>query len=308
MKPIKHKLPSTHEEWLENRLKGIGGSDAGAVLGFNQYKSPYLLWLEKTGRFIDDKDNEAMRIGRDLEDYVAQRFTEATGKKARKSNFSFQSAEHPFMLANIDRWIVGENAGLECKTTSAFTKTKYDKGDIPAAYYAQCMHYMAVTGADKWYIAIIVLGKGFYWYTVERDEEEIKALVEAEQEFWRHVEEDSEPPIDGYDCTSEAIENMHPTDNGESFVLFGRDEEIKKYIELKNKKKEIDSEIKTYENILKNDLGDFETAFTDDYTVSWKTCHSDRVDTKALKETYPNVYNEVIKTSTTRRFAIKEGN
>ena len=170
MKPYnKIKLPETREEWLENRMKGIGGSDAGAILGFNPYKSPYYLWCEKTGRIGSQPDSEAMRQGRDLEDYVARRWMEATGKKVHKSGFSYQSKEHPYMLANVDRLVVGENAGLECKTASALTRTKYDKGDIPASYYAQCMHYMAVTGMDRWYIAIVVLGKGFYTFEVERN-------------------------------------------------------------------------------------------------------------------------------------------
>ena len=79
---IKHKLPKTREEWLYDRLKGIGGSDVGAVLGLNKYKSAYTLWAEKCGLLQDEEeDNEAMRVGRDLEQYVADRFTEATGKK-----------------------------------------------------------------------------------------------------------------------------------------------------------------------------------------------------------------------------------
>ena len=159
---IKHKLPSTREEWLSKRLKGIGGSDAGSILGLNPYKSAYTLWCEKTGRIHNDTDNEAMRLGRDLEDYVAQRFTEATGNKVRKSGYSYQSKEHPFMLANVDRLIVGEDAGLECKTTNMMTKTRYDKGDIPASYYAQCMHYMTVTGLKKWYIAVLIIYR--FWY------------------------------------------------------------------------------------------------------------------------------------------------
>lgn len=55
---IKHKLPATHEEWLDNRLKGVGGSDAGSVLGLNKYKSAYALWCEKTGRIHKNIDNE----------------------------------------------------------------------------------------------------------------------------------------------------------------------------------------------------------------------------------------------------------
>ena len=85
-KVTKHKLPATHEEWLDNRLKGIGGSDAGSVLGMNKYKSAYALWCEKTGRIHKNIDNERMRFGRDAEAYVARRWEEETGLKAEKIN------------------------------------------------------------------------------------------------------------------------------------------------------------------------------------------------------------------------------
>lgn len=39
-----------HEAWLGMRNKGIGGSDAGVIMGDNQWKSKYQLWLEKTGQ------------------------------------------------------------------------------------------------------------------------------------------------------------------------------------------------------------------------------------------------------------------
>lgn len=306
MKPIKHKLPSDHEEWLENRLKGIGGSDAGAVLGFNQYKSPYALWCEKTERIENTEDNEAMRIGRDLEDYVAQRFTEATGKKVRKSGYSFQSSEHPFMLANIDRWIIGENAGLECKTTNILTKTKYDKGDIPATYYAQCMHYMAVTGADKWYIAVIVLGKGFYWYEILRDEEEIKALIEAEEEFWKLVESDTPPSVDDSPSTTEALDELYSVSNGESFEMFGRDDVLDDYINLKTEKKNIEQKIIECENILKSDMKEYERAYCSNYSISWKNQTRNSIDQKKLKDEYPEIYENVIRQTQSRVFRVKE--
>ena len=69
------------EAWLEARRGSLGGSDAAAVLGVNPYASPYSLWAEKTGRVPEKPDNEAMRLGRDLEDYVVRRWQEKTGKK-----------------------------------------------------------------------------------------------------------------------------------------------------------------------------------------------------------------------------------
>ena len=141
-------LEMPHEEWLRYRKKGIGGSDAGAICGVNKYRSAVSVFLDKTTEQTSEFDNEAMRQGRDLEQYVAERFCEETGKKVRRANAIFSHSELPFMLANVDRLVVGENAGLECKTASAFSADKWADGSIPPEYEVQCNHYMAVTGAD----------------------------------------------------------------------------------------------------------------------------------------------------------------
>ena len=76
------KIPTkdmSREDWLKERKKGIGGSDVACVLGLNKYKSAFALYNEKKSEELEDYDNEAMRIGRDLEDYVASRFTELSG-------------------------------------------------------------------------------------------------------------------------------------------------------------------------------------------------------------------------------------
>lgn len=151
----------SREEWLNFRRLSIGGSDAASVIGLNPWKSRFTLYYDKKGKIGDIPDSEAMRIGRDLEDYVAKRFCEATNKKVRRRNAMFMHDEHDFITANIDREIVGENAGLECKTTSVFSKSDFESGEIPLYYYCQCMHYMAVMGYDKMYLAVLVLGDSF---------------------------------------------------------------------------------------------------------------------------------------------------
>lgn len=77
-------LEMPHEEWLRYRKKGIGGSDAGAICGVNKYRSAVSVFLDKTTEQTSGLDNEAMRQGRDLEQYVAERFCEETGKKVRR--------------------------------------------------------------------------------------------------------------------------------------------------------------------------------------------------------------------------------
>lgn len=108
----------SREEWLRLRKSGIRGSNAGAVCGLNPYASPMSVFRDKVSEGVEAEDNESMRQGRDLEGYVARRFMEATGLKVRRSNQMYRSQEHPFMIADVDRIVVGENAGLECKTPS----------------------------------------------------------------------------------------------------------------------------------------------------------------------------------------------
>ena len=114
----------SRESWLWFRRHSIGGSDAAAIVGLNNFRSPLGVWLDKMGKVEEEPETEAMRLGRDLEEYVAERFTEATGKKVRRKNAIIYNSAYPFAHANIDREIVGEKAVLECKTTSKLTMRK----------------------------------------------------------------------------------------------------------------------------------------------------------------------------------------
>lgn len=306
-KVIKIPIPESHDEWKKQRLKGIGGSDAAAAIGRSTWKSPYYLWCEKTWRIHNDIDNEAMRLGRDMEEYVAYRFCEATGKKVRKSKYSFQSVEYPFMLANVDRLVIGEDAGLECKTTSALTRTKYDKGDIPIQYYIQCMHYMAVTGKKKWYIAVLVLGKGFYWFEVLRDEDEIQNLICLEKEFWHYVETDEMPPVDGSESTSDALRALYPeAEESYDIDLYGADKDIQRYEDVKELIKKLTREKVEIENKLKKQLGNATYGHTKNKRVVWKNSTQSRVDSDMLRKKYPEIFKECLKEIKQRRFSIKE--
>lgn len=306
---IKHLLPSTHEEWLADRRKGIGGSDVGAVLGLNKYKSPYTLWAEKSGLLhTEEIDNESMRIGRDLEDYVARRFMEATGHTVVTSPYSFQSEEHPFMLANVDRLLVDEESGLECKTASALTRYDFENGDIPPSYYCQCIHYMAVTGYKKWYIAILVMGKGFYWFEINRDEEEIKALIEAEADFWNKVENGIEPPMDGMASTSDTLsKRFRYSKNGKECILgYEAESALNMINNINNKMKELKEQKSLYENIVKREMRNAEMAETDDLVVTWKRKGTRRFSQSDLKKNEPLIYKKYMKESTTERFMVKK--
>lgn len=282
-------LGMSREKWLEVRRGAIGGSDAAAIIGLNQYSSPYSVWADKTGRLPEKLDNEAMRLGRDLEEYVASRWREETGKKTKRVNAILYSKKIPFAHANVDRWVIGENAGLECKTTSIMNLKKFKGGEYPENYYVQCVHYMAVTGADRWYLAVLVLGKGFYHFTIERDEEEIAALMQQEESFWECVKADTPPAVDGAPATSDTLKTIYSGSNGESIELFGRDELFPRYEELTAQKSEIDAEIEKIKQQLMSDLREAESATCGAWSVSWKKQTRKTFDVEAFKKQNPSV-------------------
>ena len=195
----------TYEQWLEARSKYIGGSDAGAIAGLNPWKSLLSVYLEKTGqKELNSKDNERMRIGRDLEDYVAKRFEEATGKKVRRNNYMM--IKEDFMSANVDREVVGENAVLECKTTNSYAKNDWADDRIPVHYELQCHHYMMVGGYDKAYIAVLIGNEKFIYKEIPRDEDVINMLYDLEKNFWNeNVLKKQLPEADGSDSYSQEL-------------------------------------------------------------------------------------------------------
>lgn len=297
----------TREEWLEYRRKGIGGSDAASVCGFNPYKSLIELWADKTGRIPEQEDNEAMRTGRDLEEYVASRFCEATGKKVRRRNAIFQHDKYDFITANIDREIVGENAGLECKTTSAFTKSDFENGEIPLYYLVQCRHYMNVMGYDKMYLAVLVMGKAFYSYEISYDQAEGDALLNLEIDFWnKHVIPDVRPEPDGSESADRTLKAIYDEQTDETMACYELDAVATHLVDIKAKI----SELKATEEALKQKmisaLEGCVYGVTSDYNFSWKEQISRRVDTKALKAKYPQIYEEMAKESSSRVFRITD--
>ena len=293
--------------WLRLRKSGIGGSDAGAICGVNPYSSAMKVFQDKTSEAVEEEENEAVRIGHDLEDYVAQRFMEAAGLKVRKSNFMYRSMEHPFMIADVDRLIAGEDAGLECKTVSAYNADKWADGNIPLHYIMQCYHYMAVTGKRTWYIAAVILGQEFTYRKLEWDDELINRLIEIEENFWNnHVVQGIIPPPDGSKACDEVIEQYFHTARKESTVeLVGFDEKLRRREEILGFIAELQEEQKQIEQEVKLFMQDNEFASSKRFRVSWKNIDSTKLDTKRIREEKPELYDDYGKVSHSRRFEVK---
>ena len=297
----------THDEWLQHRQKSIGGSDASSIIGLNPWSSPYSVWADKLGMIPPKEDNEAMRQGRDLEFYVAERFCEVTGKKVRRENHILINPDYPFAHANVDRMVVGEDAGLECKTTSSLNMKNFKNGEFPDTYYVQCVHYMMVTGCKKWYLAVLVLNKAFMVFEIERDEEEIEALARSEADFWKLVEEKTSPIADGTSSTSNTISILYPESNDESVNLFAYEADLQQYIALSAQIKELEKLKDEAANKVKAFLGEAGRGESDNYRVSWTSSTRNTFDSKRFAADHKDIdLSEYYKTSSYRTFKVTE--
>ena len=296
-------------QWLKERQKGIGGSDVGAIMGVNRWKSPFEIYMDKTEDITEVKESgELSYWGNTLEEVVAREFFIRTGKRVRKDNRQLVHKTHKFMMGNIDRRIVGENALLECTTVNAFRAKEWEGEEIPPSYILQCQHYMEVMGSDNCYIAALIGGQKFIYKKIERDEELISMIVEAEKDFWiNHVEKRIPPKLDGSEAASKYLSKTFKNIDKSLEVNLKAEymNKINEYLNIKNQMKNLDEALKTIENNLKNELGNAEKGIVEKFQVIWKGITSNRIDSKVLKEKYPEVYKEVCKQSISRRFEIK---
>ncbi|MFV8598100.1 YqaJ viral recombinase family protein [Ralstonia pseudosolanacearum] len=211
----------TRTDWLAVRKTGIGGSDAAAAVGLNPYKSQLELWLEKTGRDAelpkpDPTDTaEAVYWGTLLEPIVAAAYTQQTGHRVRKVNAVLQHPTIPFMLANLDREVVGvpDVQILECKTAGEFGARHWQDG-VPEYVQLQVQHQLAVTGKHAADVAVLLCGQALEVHRIERDDDLIARLIPLEAQFWHYVETDTPPPGDGSESADRALRCLYPRDSG----------------------------------------------------------------------------------------------
>ena len=211
----------SRDEWLTVRRQGIGSSDAAAAVGLNPYKSQLQLWMEKTGRdgalpVVDPNDDQSpMYWGTLLEPIVAAHYTRRSGHRVRRVNAVLQHPEHSWMLANIDREVVGASDVqiLECKTAGIHGARLWRDG-VPEYVQLQVMHQLAVTGKQAADVAVLLGGQELQVFRIERDDTLIAQLVALEQQFWGYVERDQQPPADGSASAELALRCLYPRDSG----------------------------------------------------------------------------------------------
>lgn len=322
------------QEKLAERMSGIGGSDAGTILGFNKYRTPYDLWCEKTSRQqpADLSGNQAVHFGNKLEDLVAQEFADRTGITVQKRSKTFRHPDHEWMLGNVDRLCVGAihgasgeklRCGLEVKTGSAYVSGDWGPSQtirldcdklilsgehavVPASYEAQCRHYMAVLGYDVWFVCVLLGGNDFRMYALGHDALYEEKLIAQEQAFWTwNIQEDVAPAA----STVADLVAAHPVDDGS--VVEATDavlECIECLREATALKKDVEANIEELQIKIKDSMGDAQVLGLDGHTLAtWKSSKpTRRFDAKAFKSAHAALHDEFCAESPgSRRFVLK---
>ena len=279
------------EEWLELRRGFIGGSDAGAVAGMNPYKGPYAVWLDKTGKQTElDESSITLEVGSFLEQYVADKFTEITGKRVMKVKSMLMNELYPWACADIDRRVVGEDAILECKTTGSLTNMKLLRnGEYPMSWYCQMTHYLAVTGAKKAYLAVLINNREFKWFELERSQDEIDSLMRMEERFWQHVTENTPPEV--AEADAETVSEYFRDKAGEDETALDLTpymsvlDEYSEAVDAKRAAEEREGELRAR---LCAAMGEYTAAGCKGYRLTWKPQERRTFDMKAFTKANPN--------------------
>jgi putative phage-type endonuclease len=306
------------EDWLAVRKGGIGSSDAASAVGLNPYKSQLELWMEKTGRDgalpkIDPHDEESPAYwGNILEPIVASHYTKRSGNRVRRINAVLQhpDPEFPWMLANIDREIIGaaDVQILECKTAGINGARLWKEG-VPEYVQLQVMHQLAVTGKQAADVAVLLGGQHLEIHRIERDERMIARLIELERKFWDYVVTDTPPPADGSDSADQALRCLYPADSGQVVDFSANPALAIAYVELKSVRHSITQQEKRESQLkqtLQQAMGEATRAQFSSGYITWKKAKDSTaldVATMLKEKPYLQVRYTVVKEGS-RRFLI----
>lgn len=285
------------QQWLSVRQGGIGSSDAAAAVGLCPYTSQLELWMEKTGRTpVEDAPpgmDDPRYWGTLLEPYVALAYSQQTDRKVRKVNAVLQHPTCPYMLANIDREVVGcpDVQILECKTAGEWGSKLWRDG-VPEYIQIQVQHQLAVTNQQAADVAVLLCGQRLEIHRIERDEEVIARLMVLEARFWQYVTTDTEPPADGSESAGKALRQLYP--GGGNTLDFCEDRDLSDtFAELVALKDELDVRGKHAEHLkqtLQQAMGDAARAVFATGEVSFKRAQDGTgLDTKRLAQDHPEL-------------------
>ena len=304
----------------EERRKYIGGSDIAVVMGMSRWKTPLKLWLEKTGQAEPDdlSQVEAVQLGTELEEFVAQKFARETGRQVRRQSKMYVHKDYPYMAAHIDRLITGTDELLECKTCGAYKEDEWAEfveivekdgkkeevvtAKTPIEYVLQVTWYLGITGKKVGHIAVLIGGQKFKKRKILFDEELFNVMVEAAKDFWESVQTKNPPAVTPDD--NEVLIKMFPKHNEELVEKQDLEEYVDKLQKIKDDISALTDEKEMLEAEIKSSIGENLGILTNKFKVTWKEQQRTQVNSERLKA--DGLYEKYSDKSTIRRLNVSE--
>ena len=297
MKPYEEiRVPDgDRDAWLEVRRHGIGGSDVAAMMGLSPYRTPYETWAEKSGLIEspDISDKPSVMWGNILEPVIGEHYKSLhPDRTVKRLNAVCRSKKRPWAQASLDYEVKDPDLGwgvLEIKTAGARSAAQWDEG-VPLYYLTQVTHYMSVTGRPFADVAVLIGGNDYREYRVMRDEDDIRAVDEAVDAFWRRVENGDAPDVGGSVTESQALFRQFGTGT-DHIEDYGADpDELTLYLIAKQQRDAAEELLKLRSNKLKQLIGEEKGFECDSGRVTWSRGVRTSFDSKRLKEELPDIY------------------
>jgi putative phage-type endonuclease len=274
-------LKNQRAVWEEERKTGLGASDIAAIFGVSPYKSALALYYEKRGQVeMPMAEREALYWGRILEQPIAQRYGDETGRRVEMAE-PYTILRHPtmpWMIATLDakaEAIPGQSkeppAGgpgvVEIKNAGFFKRDEW-MDEPPLPFLIQTNHQMLVAGTQWGSMAALIGGSEFFWADLTRNDAFLEVLVAKAAEFWDRVVSGRPPDADGSASTTQLLKTLYPRDSGQVIALKGKWGDIDdRLVRIKADQKKLSDERDELENTVKHAMGDATAATLDNGAV-----------------------------------------
>ena len=295
-------------QWLEERRKGVGGSDVAAIMGLSPWKTAYQVYQEKRKEVEDWGGNSLTDWGKRMEPAIRQWYSDQTGRDVRLPDKIMYHPQHPFMLASLDGF-TDDGRVVEIKTA----RSGKDWGEpgtnqIPDYYAVQVHHYMTITGFQVADIPVSIAGSSPSLYIVEADKEISEMIIEACAKFWERVQSGNPPDPVTY---ADAVARFGKIKSDGSIIATTElIEAIAGLKQIRAQIKELEEHEEAWKARIIIALGEQADTLIDSAgqtLVTYKLANGRKLfDSKSLEKEMPEVYQKYLKQSEpARRFLVK---
>lgn len=295
-------------QWLEERRKGVGGSDVAAIMGLSPWKTAYQVYQEKRKEVEDWGGNSLTDWGKRMEPAIRQWYSDQTGRAVRVPDKIITHSKYPFMLASLDGF-TDDRRVVEIKTArSAKGWGEPGTNQIPDYYAVQVHHYMTITGFQVADIPVSIAGSSPSLYIVEADKEISEMIIEACAKFWERVQSGNPPDPVTY---ADAVARFGKIKSDGSIIATTElIEAIAGLKQIRAQIKELEEHEEAWKARIIIALGEQADTLIDSAgqtLVTYKLANGRKLfDSKSLEKEMPEVYQKYLKQSEpARRFLVK---